>query len=65
MQIVILNNRNNPNYLISPNFTPKELDSLKEMLYNESIKYILIYNEQEHIEYQKHKNLILNDNVSP
>lgn len=64
MQIVILNNRNNPNYLISPNFTPKELDSLKEILYNESIKYILIYNEKEYIEYQKHKNLTHNDNVS-
>ena len=53
MQIVILNNLNNPNYLISPNFLPKELDSLKEMLYTESIKYILIYSEKEHLEYEQ------------
>jgi hypothetical protein len=40
MQIVIINRLNNPTYLISPNFPPKELDNLKEMLYNDNIKYI-------------------------
>jgi hypothetical protein len=53
MQIVIINKLNNPNYLISPNFLPKELDSLKEMLYNENIKYILIYSEKERLEYEQ------------
>lgn len=53
MQIIIHNNHNNPPYLISPNFPPKELDSLKEMLYNENIKYTLIYNEKERLEYEQ------------
>ena len=53
MQIIIHNNLNNPPYLISPNFPPKELDSLKEMLYNENIKYTLIYNEKERLEYEQ------------
>lgn len=53
MQIVIINNLNNPNYLISPNFPPKELDNLKEMLYSDNIKYILIYNEKERLEYEQ------------
>jgi hypothetical protein len=53
MQIVIINRLNNPPYLISPNFHPKELDSLKEMLYNDNIKYILIYSEKERLEYEQ------------
>jgi hypothetical protein len=53
MQIVIINRLNNPTYLISPNFPPKELDNLKEMLYNDNIKYILIYSEKERLEYEQ------------
>lgn len=53
MQIIIHNNLNNPPYLISPNFPPKELDNIKEMLYNENIKYTLIYNEKERLEYEQ------------
>jgi hypothetical protein len=53
MQIIIHNRFQNPPYLISPNFPPKELDSLKEMLYNENIKYTLIYNEKERLEYEQ------------
>jgi hypothetical protein len=53
MQIVIINRLQNPPYLISPNFPPKELDNLKEMLYNENIKYILISSEKENLEYEQ------------
>lgn len=53
MQIVIINRHHNPPYLISPNFHPKELDSLKEMLYNENIKYVLISSEKENSEYEQ------------
>jgi hypothetical protein len=53
MQIIIHNRFQNPPYLISPNFPPKELDSLKEMLYNENIKYTLIYSEKERLEYEQ------------
>ena len=53
MQIVIINRLQNPPYLISPKFLPKELDNLKEMLYNENIKYILISSEKENLEYNE------------
>ena len=53
MQIVIINRLNNPPYLISPHFSPKELDNLKEMLYKDNIKYILIYSEKERLEYEQ------------
>ena len=53
MQIIIHNRLQNPPYLISPNFPPKELDNLKEMLYNENIKYTLIYSEKEYSEYEQ------------
>lgn len=53
MQIIIHNRFQNPPYLISPNFPPKELDSLKEMLYNDNIKYTLIYSEKERLEYEQ------------
>lgn len=53
MQIVIINRFQNPPYLISPHFSPKELDSLKEMLYNENIKYVLISSEKENLEYEQ------------
>jgi len=53
MQIVIVNRLQNPPYLTSPNFHPKELDSFKEMLYSENIKYVLIYSEKEEIEYEQ------------
>jgi hypothetical protein len=53
MQIVITNRLNNPPYLISPNFPPKELDNIKEMLYNENIRFTLIYSEKEYSEYEQ------------
>jgi hypothetical protein len=53
MQIVIINRLNNPPYLISPHFSPKELDNLKEMLYNDNIKYILISSEKDTFEYEQ------------
>ena len=53
MQIVIINRFQNPPYLISPHFSPKELDNLKEMLYNDNIKYILISSEKENLEYEQ------------
>lgn len=53
MQIVITNRLNNPPYLISPNFSPKELDNIREMLYNENIRFTLIYNEKEYSEYEQ------------
>jgi hypothetical protein len=54
MQIVIINRLNNPPYLISPNFHPKLLDSMKEMLYNQGItRYVLISSEKENLEYEQ------------
>jgi len=53
MQIVITNRLNNPPYLISPNFPLKELDNIKEMLYNENIRFTLIYSEKEYSEYEQ------------
>ena len=53
MQIVIINRFQNPPYLISPHFSPKELDNLKEMLYNDNIKYTLISSEKENLEYNE------------
>jgi len=53
MQIVIINRLQNPPYLISPHFSPKELDNIKEMLYNENIKYVLISSEKENLEYEQ------------
>ena len=53
MQIVIINRFQNPPYLISPHFSPKELDNLKEMLYNDNIKYVLISSEKENLEYEQ------------
>jgi hypothetical protein len=53
MQIVIINRFQNPPYLISPHFSPKELDNLKKMLYNDNIKYVLISSEKENLEYEQ------------
>ena len=54
MQIVLINQFQNPPYTISPEFPTKELDNVKQMLYNENIKdYILIRTEKERLEYEQ------------
>jgi hypothetical protein len=53
MMITIYNNNNKDKY-ISHHFSAKELDKIKEFLYNERIKwYTISYSEQEKLEYEQ------------
>lgn len=54
MMITIYNNNNANEKYISYHFSAKELDKIKEFLYNERIKwYTISYSEKEKLEYEQ------------